>query len=152
MKKIIAVLMALCLLCSAAALAETPKFEDMPAMILLDSFFEGTWVAKTAFAGETYVDLDMLPAVYNISIPTVTITEAEHLVIIEGTNENGEAVREEYPYTLENSQLECEDDEGQILLFELLEDHNICLSVFVPGEGEETMCISIFMVRADAKQ
>ena len=70
--------------------------------------------------------------------------------IFEGTNENGETVREEYPYTIENSQLECLDNEGQIFLFELLEDHNICLSVFVPGEGEETICITIFMVRADA--
>ena len=150
MKKILAVLMAMCLLCSAAALAETPKFEDMPGLLVMDDFFKGTWVAGTAFAGETYVDLDALASVYCISIPTITIEEDEHLVIFEGTNENGETVREEYPYTIENSQLECLDNEGQIFLFELLEDHNICLSVFVPGEGEETICITIFMVRADA--
>ena len=152
MKKMIVILMTLCLLCSAAALAETPKFGDMPGLLVMDDFFKGTWVAGTVFAGENYVDPDKLASVYGVSVPAVTIDEDEHLVIFEGTNENGEAVREEYPYAIENSQLECQDNDGRIFVFELLEDYNICLSLFVPGEGEETMCISIFMVRADAEQ
>ena len=38
MKKMMLMLMALCLMCSGTALADTPKLGDMPAMILLDSF------------------------------------------------------------------------------------------------------------------
>ena len=150
MKKIVVILMALCLLCSAAALAEAPKFEDMPSMVILDSFFEGTWDAGTAFAGEAYIDLGDLAREYSVNIPTVTIDAGELLVIFEGTSDNGESFRKEYPYTLENSQLECEDDEGRIYVFELLEDGNICLSTFVPGEGEGMLAITVFMVRADA--
>ena len=150
MKKMMVVLMTLCLLCSAAALAETPSFGDMPGLVVMDDFFKGTWTAGTAFAGETYVDLDTLASVYGITIPAVTIDEGEHLVIFEGRNENGEAVREEYPYMIENSQLECQDDQDQLFVFELLEDGNICLSTFVPGEGEGMLAITIFMVRAEA--
>jgi len=150
MKKIIAVLMALCMLCSAAALAEAPKFEDMPSMVILDSFFEGTWDAGTAFAGEGYIDLGDLGREYSIYIPTVTINADERLVIFEGESDYGEFFREEYPYTLDNSQLECEDDEGRTYVFELLEDGNICLTTFVPGEGEGMLAITVFMVRADA--
>ena len=152
MKKIIAVLMTLCLLCSAAALAEAPKFEDMPGMIFLDSLFEGTWDAGTAFAGEVYIDLGDLGREHSIYIPTVTINAAEKLVIFEGESEYGEFFREEYPYTLENSQLECEDDEGQIYVFELLEDGNICMTTFVPGEGDGLLAITVFMVRTVAEK
>ena len=151
MKKIVVILMALCLLCSAAALAEAPKFEDMPSMVILDSFFEGTWDAGTAFAGEGYIDLGDLGREYSIYIPTVTINADERLVIFEGESDYGEFFRKEYPYTLDNSQLECEDDEGHIYVFELLEDGNICMSTFVPGEGEGMLAITVFMVRSDAK-
>ena len=151
MKKFIAVLMFLCLLCSAAARAETPKFEDMPSVVLLDSFFEGTWDAGTAFAGEAYIDLGDLGREFSIYIPTVTINADERLVIFEGESEYGEFFREEYPYTLDNSQLECADDEGRIYVFELLEDGNICLTTYVPGEGEGMLAITVFMVRAEAE-
>ena len=150
MKKIIVVLMTLCLLCSAAAMAETPKFEDMPSMVILDSFFEGTWNAGTAFAGEVYIDLGDLESEYSISVPTVTIEAGEMLVIFEGESDYGESFRKEYPYTLENSQLVCEDDEGRTYVFELLEDGSICMSTFVPGEGEGMLAITVFMIRADA--
>ena len=149
MKKVYALLMTLCLLCTASALAEAPKFADMPAMVTFDSFFEGDWVAGATFAGETYVDPEALAAAYHITIPAVTIGDG--VVVFTGTNENGEAVTEEYPYILENSQLECQDNEGQSYIFELHEDFNISLTVFVPGEGEETIAVTIFMVRADAQ-
>ena len=151
MKKIITVLVTLCLLCSAAAMAEAPKFADMPSMVLLDSFFEGIWDADTAFAGEVYIDLGDLGRDYSIYIPTVIINADEKLVIFEGESDYGEFFREEYPYTLENSQLECEDDEGKTYVFELLEDGNICLTTFVPGEGEGMLAITVFMVRANAE-
>ena len=150
MKKIITALVILCLLCSAAAMAEAPKFADMPSMVLLDSFFEGTWDAGTAFAGEEYIDLGDLGRDYSIYIPTITINADEKLVIFEGESDYGEFFRKEYPYTLENSQLECEDDDGKIYVFELLEDGNICLTTFVPGEEEGMLAITVFMVRADA--
>ena len=151
MKKMMLMLMALCLMCSGTALADIPKFEDMPAMILLDSFFEGTWVGTAAFAGETYVDFDTLADIYGITVPVVTIREQDRLVIFEGTDETGAAFREEYPYSLENSQLECQDEEGQVVVFELLEDRNIVMNMFVPGENEGMIDISIFMIRADAE-
>ena len=151
MKRIIAVLMTLCLLCSAAALAEAPEFADMPSMVLLDSFFEGTWDAGTAFAGEDYIDLGDLGRDYSIYIPTVTINADDKLVIFEGESDYGEFFRKEYPYTLENSQLECEDDGGKTYVFELLEDGNICLTTYVPGEGEGMLAITVFMIRSKAE-
>ena len=151
MKKFITVLVILCLLCSAAAMAEAPKFADMPSMVFLDSFFEGTWDAGTVFAGEEYIDLGDLGRDYSVYIPTVTINADEKVVIFEGESDYGESFREEYPYTLENSQLECEDNEGKIYVFELLEDGNICLTTFVPGEGEGMLAITVFMVRAKAE-
>ena len=151
MKKLFVLLMTLCLLFTTAALAETPSFADMPAMVLLDSFFEGTWGAGTAFAGEVYLDLAELGREYSIYIPAVTIDVDEKVVIFEGESEYGEFFREEYPYTLENSQLECEDDEGHIFVFELLEDGNICMTTFVPGEGEGMLAITVFMVREAAE-
>ena len=147
MKKVFALLMTLCLLCTASALAEAPKFADMPAMVTFDSFFEGDWVAGATFAGETYVDPEALAAAYHITIPAVTIGDG--VVVFTGTNENGEAVTEEYPYILENSQMEIQDDDGTIFIFELLEDGNITMSTFVPGDGEGLLCISIFLIRAE---
>ena len=108
-------------------------------------------MGTTAFAGETYVDFDTLADVYGITVPVVTIREQDRLVIFEGIDETGEAVREEYPYTLENSQLECQDEDGQVVVFELHEDLNIVMNIFVPGENEGMIDISIFMVRADAE-
>ena len=151
MKKLFAILMTMCLLCSAAAFAETPTFADMPSMVLLDSFFEGTWDAGTAFAGEEYIDLGDLGRDYSIYIPLVTINADEKLVIFEGESDYGEFFRKEYPYTLDNSQMACEDDEGRTYVFELLEDGNICLTTFVPGEGEGMLAITVFMVRAKAE-
>ena len=96
-----------------------------------------------------YVDLDALAALYGIVVPTVVIGDGT--VAFSGVNENGEAFTEEYPYMLENSQMLAEDDEGMDFVFELLEDGNIVMSVFVPGESEEEgmLCISIFLVRAE---
>ena len=153
MKKVITVLMALCLLCSAAALAETPTFESMPGMVIFDSFFEGSWEAGPAFANEIYVDLGDLAREYSLSIPMVTINADEKLVIFEGQSDNGEFVREEYPYTLDNSQLECQDDEGRIYVFELLKDGSICMETFVEGVNEPgTIAITVFMVRANVEK
>ena len=148
MKKLFALLMILCMLFTAAALAEAPTFASMPSIVTFDSFFEGTWVAGTVFAGETYVDQETLASAYNISVPAVTI--ADGMVSFTGTNEKGEPVTEEYPYTIENSQLEIQDDEGHIFVFELLSDNNISMSTFIPGESEETLCITMFMVHPEA--
>ena len=86
MKKVITVLMALCLLCSAAALAETPTFESMPGMVIFDSFFEGSWEAGPVFANEIYVDLGDLAREYSLSIPMVTINADDLNTLADSVN------------------------------------------------------------------
>ena len=77
MKKLIAFLMTLCLLCaSCAALADTeiPTWESMPGAVIEDenttvdeAAFEGEWVMNVAFLGTEYVDEQTLFDTYNFN-------------------------------------------------------------------------------------
>ena len=65
-------------------------------------------------------------------------------------NENGEFVTTEMPYTFEAGQLQGEDSKGRSFAVELLEDGNIVLSVFYPGEGDMVICLSVYLMHPAA--
>ena len=74
MKKIAAVITALCLLClAAAAAAETVlTLDDMPAVVIEDenttvdeAAFQGKWKADKYFVGQTGIEVDGLRVVIN---------------------------------------------------------------------------------------
>ena len=150
MKKLISLLMALCLLCTAAAaLAETPTWDSMPVVVsaeedveLTDADFEGDWVVDKVFYDETFVPSERY-AEFGISVAPMHIADGK--VTITYTDENGtrEEVRD---YTLENNQLLAKDETGSEAVFEKLEDGNILMTLFVDGEGDEQICISFFMI------
>ena len=155
MKKLLSVLLTLCLLCTAAALAETVlTLDDMPAVVLEDdnttvelSAFNGSWIGDKFFVGETHVDAETMAASYGISVPAFRIEDG----ILYYTDESGEggAVQNGYACVFEAGQLQGEI-EGVQFCIDTLEDGNIVMSVFQKGENEEVICVSIFMVRAEA--
>ena len=61
-------------------------------------------------------------------------------------NEYGEFVTVEMPYTFDAGQLQGTDASGRDFVFELLEDGNIVMSVFYPGEEDAVICLSVFLV------
>lgn len=65
------------------------------------------------------------------------------------TDDKGETVETPIPYNFEAGQLQSTDGAAQSFAVELLEDGNIVVSLFVPGEGDVLKCISVFMVRAE---
>jgi len=154
MKKIIAILAALCLLCaaySAAADLEIPVFSSMPYVVMEDeettvdeAAFEGEWVLNVAFADTVYVDEQTLAGTYDYNFMPYVITRG--MITQEVQNENGEFVTVEMPYTFTAGQLQATDASGRDIVFELLEDGNVVLSVFFPGEGDTVSCLSVYMV------
>ena len=66
-------------------------------------------------------------------------------------DENGEFHTVEDAYTFEAGQLQGTDEIGTDYVVEPLEDGNIVISVFLPGEGDEIQCLSVFMVHPDAE-
>ena len=155
MKKLISVLMILCLLCTAvAALAEeTPTWESMPGSVipedgaepLKDADFEGDWVVDKVFYDKTYVPFEQL-ADFGISIAPMRIADGK--VSITFTDENG--TREEnMNYTLENNQIIAKDETGNEAVIEKLEDGNLVMNTFVSGEDGTTINISFFMVHPE---
>lgn len=154
MKKLFAILMTLCLLCAAcAALAdiEPPTFDSMPGVVLEDenttvdeAAFQGEWVLNVAFAGTEYVDESTLSETYDYNFMPYVIADGKVSQDIQ--QENGEFVTIEMPYTFEAGQLQGEDGSGRAFVVELLEDGNIVMSVFFPGEGDEVICLSVFLV------
>ena len=117
MKKLFSVLMALCLLCTAAsALAEeTPTWEKMPQVVtvdegveLTDADFEGDWIADKVFYGTDYLTPEEVEA-KGLAIRPVRIAGGKVINIV--TDEAGEhEVSAEY--TLENNQILFTDGEG----------------------------------------
>ena len=154
MKKLIAMLMALCLLCaSCAAMAdmEIPAWESMPKAVVEDenttvdeAAFQGEWVLHVAFAGTEYVDEQTLAGSYDFNFMPYRIADGK--VTQDVQNEYGEFVTMEMPYTFDAGQLHGQDASGREFAIELLEDGNIVLSVFFPGEGGEIVCLSVFLV------
>ena len=154
MKKLFSVLMALCLLCTAAsALAEeTPTLEKMPQVVtvdegveLTDADFEGDWIADKVFYGTDYLMPEEVEA-KGLAIRPVRIAGGKVINIV--TDEAGEhEVSAEY--TLENNQILFTDEEGIEAVFEKLEDGNLVLSLFVPAEGDTPVCVTYFMVHPE---
>lgn len=157
MKKVIAVLMTICLLCATfAAFAdmEIPKFEEMPAVVIEDedvtvdeTAFYGEWKLNVAFFDTEYVDEQSLSADYGYNFMPYTISEGK--VTQDWENENGEFVTEEATYKFEAGQLQCVDNEGNEFVIELLEDGNLVMSMFIAGQGEEIHCLSIFLIHPE---
>ncbi len=155
MKKMLSILMALCLLCTVgAALAEeTPTFEKMPLVVtveegteLTDADFEGDWIPDKAFYGTTYMSPEEAEA-KSLAIRPIRIADGKIIMIV--TDEQGEhEVSAEY--TLENNQMLFTDGQGYECVIEKLEDGNIVLSVFIPTENEAPDCVSFFMVHPEA--
>ena len=153
MKKIFAILVALSLLgtaCAAMADLEIPEFDSMPSVVLEDenttveeAAFEGEWVLNVAFAGTEYIDEQTLAGDYDFNFMPYVI--ADWKITQDEQNEYGEFVTLEMPYTFEAGQLQGEDVNGHAFAVELLEDGNIVMSVFYPGEGDEMVCLSLFL-------
>ena len=146
--------MALCLLCvfgAAAADMEIPTFDSMPGVVLQDenttvdeAAFEGEWVLNVAFIGTEYVDEQTLSGTYGYNFMPFLIADGK--ISQDVQQENGEFVTVEMPYTFEAGQLQSRDDSGMDYAVDLLEDGNIVMSVFYPGEGDTMDCLSIFLV------
>ncbi len=148
--------MALCLLCTAVAAlteAEAPSFEDMPlvktlddGVELTDADFEGDWIVDKVFLNQTYLTLAEVEE-RGLTINQIHIGDGKISRIV--TDEDGE--HESFvEYTLESNQILFTDGEGLESVIEKLEDGNIVVSVFLPGEGETPDCLSIFMVHPEA--
>ena len=158
MKKLFAILMTLCLLCaSCAALADMdpPAFDSMPAAVLEDenttvdeAAFQGEWVLNVAFADTEYVDESTLSEVYDYNFMPYVIADGK--ISQDLQNENGEFTTVEMPYVFEAGQLQGTDAAGRSFAVDLLEDGNIVLSVFYPGEDDSVICLSIFLVHPEA--
>lgn len=157
MKKIVAFLVAVCLLCtvfSAFADMEIPKFEDMPAVVIEDEnvtvdeeAFFGEWVLNVAFYDTEYVDEQTLSADFGYNFMPYIISKGKVTQDIQ--QENGEFKTEEAVYAFEAGQLQCVDDEGQEFVVELLEDGNLVMSVFTAGNGDNIHCLSIFLIHPE---
>ena len=151
MKKLFSVLLALCLLCTAAALAEaTPTLDDMPAVVIEDdnttvelSAFNGIWDLDLAFVGDTYVNLETLATTYGMTFSPIRIEDGS-LFYYEDNGEGG-VVERGIACAFEAGQLQGEDD-GISFCFDTLVNGNIVMSYFLQGEGDEVICVSLFLV------
>ncbi len=153
MKKMIAFLMALTMLCAACAATadmEIPLWEDMPEVVMEEdgvtvdeAAFAGEWVLNVAFAGRDYVMESDLFDLYGYNFMPYVIGEGK--ITQDFQQENGEFVTLEAPYTFESGQLQGTDLNGRDFAVDLLEDGNIVLSIFYPGEDETMICLSVFL-------
>ena len=154
MKKFFAILMALCLLCTACAAVadmEIPVWGNMPRVVVEDedttvdkAAFEGEWILNTAFLDTEYISTETLSDTYGFNFMPFRITDGKIMQDIQ--NENGEFRTVEADCTFEAGQLQGKDGSGLEFAVELLEDGNIVMSVFVPGEEDAVHCLSLFLV------
>ncbi len=154
MKKILAVLMTLCLLfasCAAMADMDIPTWDSMPAVVIEDenttvdeAAFQGEWVLNVAFAGTEYVDEQTLAGTYDFNFMPYRIADGKIMQDVQ--NEFGEFTTVEMPYVFEAGQLQSPEGSDKNFAVELLEDGNIVLSLFFPGEGDTVICLSVFLV------
>ena len=155
MKKLISVLTALCLLCTAAATlaeAETLTIDKMPMVVtveegveLTDADFEGEWIMDKVFYNEFYVTPEIAEET-GLTIRPMRI--ADGMIYITSTDAEGDHEMSQ-AYELENNQLLFTDGEGLDAVLEKLEDGNIVMSIFFPGENDTTDCVSFFMVHPE---
>ena len=153
MKKLIAILMTLCLLCaSCAALADMviPEFDSMPQVVIEDdettvneTAFFGEWVLNVAFADMVYVDDSTLFDKFNYNFMPIVISEGK--ISQDEQQENGEFITREMAYTFEAGQLVGTDDDGHTFVVELLEDGNIVMTGFFPGEGDAVIDLAVYL-------
>ena len=153
MKKIFAILVTLRLLCAACAATadlETPDFDSMPAVVLEDedttveeAAFEGEWVLNVAFADMVYVDDSTLFDKFNYNFMPIVISEGK--ISQDEQQENGEFITREMAYTFEAGQLVGTDDDGHTFVVELLEDGNIVMTGFFPGEGDAVINLAVYL-------
>ena len=153
MKKLFAMLMALCLLftaCAAVADMEIPDWNKMPNAVIEDenttvdeAAFQGEWVLNVAFAGTEYVDEQTLAGTYDYNFMPYMIADGK--ISQDYQNEYGEFVTMEAPYTFEAGQLQGTGSNGRTFAVDLLEDGNIVLSVFYAGESGAVTCLSVFL-------
>ena len=159
MKKLIAILMTLCLMAAAVSLAGAaeaiPAFPDMPAVVTVDegveltaADFEGSWKPDKIFRGDKYLTLE--EAAFSGAL-THPFRIADGKISMDITDENGEVQTAEMDITVEANQIQGTDGSGLDFVIEKLKDGNIVLSVFIPGENDAVTCVSIFMVPAEAK-
>lgn len=142
MKKLIAVLMALCLLCAAAAaLAETTEevhvitFDE--GVELTEKDFEGVWVVDRVYKGDELMSDEDVAA--NFTLGTVTIADKTVTIVYD---EESSAT---YPCYAEANQLAIED-EGAKIVFDKLNDGNLVMSQFAEAEDGSTICFSFMLV------
>jgi hypothetical protein len=113
-----------------------------------ETAYEGTWVVNASFLSTEYIDQGTVYDTYGL-YTFIPITIADGKIRQDVQNENGEFVTVEKAYTFEAGQLWFTDDTGLDCVIELLVDGNIVMSVFLPGEGEAKVCLSLFMVHPD---
>ena len=155
MKKILAVLMALCMLCTAVcALADEAEddaadYAELPQVMEAESEddFYGEWALDAVLIGDTVVDAETAIAeIFGGEEPLVGIHDG--FLYDYTLDEDGEIIEDktkEYEYTFTDGRLEGEG-EGQKFIIELLEDANIVMTI-VTDDGE----ISMFMVEDDSE-
>lgn len=154
MKKMIAILAALALMCAcwaATADEKIPEWNSMPGVVIEDdtttveeSAFAGEWGLNAAFFNEKYVSPEDLINTYNFDY-YIPCKIADGKISQEIQQDNGEFVTVETPYTFEAGQLQGTDSKGRDFAVELLEDGNIVMSVFYPGEGDTLTCLTVFL-------
>ena len=154
MKKLTAILMTLCLLfgaCAAVADLIPPEWDSMPHVVLEDddttiseASYEGEWVLNVAFLSTEYIDEQTLSGTFGYNFMPYRIADGKIMQDLQ--QDNGEFTTVEYPYVFEAGQLQFTDNNGVDGAFELLEDGNIVMSLFYPGEGDTLRCLSVFLV------
>ena len=154
MKRILAILMTLCMACAAVgagADTDIPDFDSMPNVVLEDedtiveeTAFEGEWILSAAFVSTDYIDSATLADEFGINY-LFPFTIADGKISQELQNEYGEFVTHEMTYVLEAGQLQAKTEDGRDFVVELLEDGNIVMSVFYPDEDGTVICVSLFM-------
>lgn len=148
MKKLFAVLMALCLLCAAAAALAETETEELPQVITFDegvelteADFEGEWVVSKVYKGETLMTDEEVAQ--NFHIAPITIADKKVTITYDEGN------TEEYTCYVEANQLALEDENAKVV-FDKLNDGNLVMSMFIEGEDGETICVSFILVHPEA--
>jgi hypothetical protein len=154
MKKFVAILMTLCMLCGACcAMAdmEIPTWDSMPGVVseienmtVDEAAFQGEWILDTAFLDTEYLGREELDESFGFNFMPICI--ADRRITQDVQNEFGEFVTLETSYEFEGGQIVGKDGRGQEFAIELLENGNIVLSVFYPEEGDTVKCLSLFLV------
>ena len=155
MKKLIAILTALCVLAAGAAFAEKKvTTTKLPDILLTDENiaperFYGNWFPYAAVMGGQTVDLDTAGELWGGTLPVFHMEEGK---LISEFSLNGEITRREAP-------LEFNADGGQMTVtaqdstcvFDLCENGDVLLSVLVPEGDGFREAAALYMMRVTAQ-